>query len=123
VEGKDWIDFPGALYGDAKTRFLFSGTYTIHAMREEACGISITEYMKADLIPIVPDEGGACEVADNPGLSFHTDDEAAAILTRLLNDPEFRELQRRKCADRAAVFSYGAYLARQHALLKSILES
>ena len=123
VEGKDWIDFPGALYGDAKTRFLFSGTYTIHAMREEAFGISITEYMKSGLIPIVPDEGGACEVADNPELSFHTDDEAAAILTRLLNDPGFRELQRRKCADRAAFFSRDAYLARQHALLKSILES
>jgi len=123
VEGKDWIDFPGALYGDAKTRFLFSGTYTIHAMREEAFGISITEYMKSGLIPIVPDEGGACEVADNPELSFHTDDEAAAILTRLLNDAEFRELQRRKCADRAAFFSRDAYLARQHAVLNSILES
>ena len=123
VEGKNWIDFPGALYGDAKTRFLFSGTYTIHAMREEAFGISITEYMKSGLIPIVPDEGGACEVADNPELSFHTDDEAAAILTRLLNDAEFRELQRRKCADRAAFFSRDAYLARQHAVLNSILES
>jgi len=123
VEGKDWIDFPGALYGDAKTRFLFSGTYTIHAMREEAFGISITEYMKSGLIPIVPDEGGACEVADNPELSFHTDDVAAAILTRLLNDAEFRELQRRKCADRAAFFSRDAYLARQHAVLNSILES
>ena len=123
VDGKDWIDFPGALYGDAKTRFLFSGTYTIHAMREEAFGISITEYMKAGLIPIVPDEGGACEVADNPELSFHTDDEAAAILTRLLNDSDFRELQRRKCANRAAFFTRDAYLARQHALLQSILES
>ena len=123
AEGKDWIDFPGALYGDDKSRFLFSGTYTIHAMREEAFGISITEYMKAGLIPIVPDEGGACEVADNPELSFHTDEQAADILARLLNDSEFRELQRRKCADRAAVFSYDAYLARQHAVLQSILVS
>ena len=123
VEGKDWIDFPGALYGDAKTRFLFSGTYAVHAMRDEAFGISITEYMKAGLIPIVPDEGGACEVADDPELSFHTDDQAAAILARLLNDPDFRERKRRKCADRAAVFSYDAYLARQHALIKSILDA
>ena len=122
VDGKDWIDFPGALYGDAKTEFLFSGTYAIHAMREEAFGISITEYLKSGLISIVPDEGGACEVADDPELSFHTDEEAAAILARLLNDPDFRERKRSKCADRAAVFSYDAYLARQHALIKSILD-
>jgi len=121
VDGKDWIDFPGAVYGDDKSRFLFSGTYAVHAMRDESFGISITEYMKSGLIPIVPDEGGACEVAGNPDLSFHTDDEAAAILTRLLNDADFRELQRRKCADRAAFFSRDAYLARQHAVLRSIL--
>lgn len=118
-----WIDFPGEVYGEKKAEFLLSATYAVHAMRIEAFGISITEYMKAGLIPIVPDEGGACEVADNPELTFHTDDEAAAILARLLNDDEFRERQRRKCADRAAFFSRDAYLARQHALLKSILES
>lgn len=122
VDGKDWIDFPGALYGDDKTRLLLSGTYAVHAMRNESFGISITEYMKSGLIPIVPDEGGACEVVDNPELSFHTDDEAAGILARLLNDPEFRERQRRKCADRIAFFSFDAYLARQHAILRSILE-
>lgn len=121
--GKNWIDFPGALYGEAKTEFLFSGTYTIHAMRNEAFGIAMTEYLKAGLIPVVPDEGGACEVVDNPGLSFHTNEEAAGILARLLNDPEFRKRQRRRCAERALLFSRDRYMERQHEILRDILES
>ena len=118
-----WIDFPGELYGEKKNEFLLSATYAIHAMRIEAFGISITEYMKAGLIPIVPDEGGACEVVDDPELSFHTVEQAADILARLLSDSDFRERKRRKCADRAAFFTRDAYLARQHALLKTILDS
>ena len=123
VAGKQWIDFPGALYGEEKKQFLFSGTYSIHVMRDEAFGIAMTEYMKSGLIPIVPDEGGACEVVGNPELSFHTNEEAAAILARLLNDPEFRELQRRRCAERAGFFSRDAYMARQHKVLEDILGS
>ena len=92
-------------------------------MREEAFGISITEYLKAGLIPIVPDEGGACEVIDNRELVFHTSEEAADILVKLLNDAEFRERQRRRCEERAGVFSKAAYLERQHKLLKDIVEA
>ena len=119
----DWIDFPGELYGDEKTKFLLSGTYAIHAMRTEAFGISITEYLKARLIPIVPDEGGACEVVDDHELTFHTNDEAAAILVKLLDDSDFRERKRVKCAERAKIFSKDAYLKRQHKLLNEIIES
>ena len=92
-------------------------------MREEAFGISITEYLKAGLIPIVPDEGGACEVVDNCDLSFHTNEEAANTLVKLLNDPEFREQQRGLCMERAKVFSKAAYLERQRKLLRDIVGS
>lgn len=118
---KKWIMFPGEIFGEQKTELLLSGTYAIHAMREEAFGISITEYLKAGLIPIVPDEGGACEVVDNRDLSFRTNEEAANILVKLLNDPEFRELQRRRCAERAKVFSRDAYLERQRKILRDIV--
>ena len=118
---KPWIDFPGELHGEEKALFLQSGTYAIHAMREEAFGISVTEYLKAGLIPIVPDEGGACEVVDNRNLCFHTNEEAANILVKLLNDPEFREQQRSLCKERAMFFSKASYLERQHKLLKSIV--
>ena len=121
VAGKDWIDFPGELYGKDKADFLLSGTYAVHAMRKEAFGISITEYLKAGLIPIVPDEGGTCEVVDNRELTFHTNEEAANILVKLLDDPEFREEQRRLCAERAKIFSREAYLTRQRGILKKII--
>ena len=118
---RPWIDFPGELHGEDKAAFLLSATYAVHAMRTEAFGISITEYLKAGLIPVVPDEGGACEVVGNRDLTFHTNEEAANILVKLLDDPEFRELQRRLCADRAGVFSQEAYLERQRELLKGIV--
>ena len=118
---RPWIDFPGELYGEDKAVFLLSATYAVHAMRTEAFGISVTEYLKAGLIPIVPDEGGACEVVNNPELSFHTNDEAANILVKLLDDPEFRETQRNRCEERAKNFSQEAYLERQHELLKGIV--
>ncbi len=123
IEQKEWISFPGALYGEAKSAFLLSATYAIHAMREEAFGISVTEYLKAGLIPVVPDEGGACEVVGNRELVFHTNEEAAGILVKLLNNPEFRERQRRLCEERAKCFSEAAYLERQHKLLKGIIEA
>lgn len=122
-ENRHWIDFPGELHGDTKSAFLQSATYAVHAMRKEAFGISVTEYLKAGLIPVVPDEGGACEVVGNRELVFHTNEEAAGILVKLLNDPEFRERQRRLCEERAKCFSEAAYLERQHKLLKGILEA
>lgn len=120
---RPWIDFPGELHGEDKEDFLFSATYAVHAMRTEAFGISITEYLKSGLIPIVPDEGGANEVVGDPELAFHDDDEAAGILVRLLDDPEFRERKRTRCAERAGMFSKDAYFQRQRQLLKEITGS
>ena len=123
ISGRPWIDLPGEVSGEVKTAFLLSAAYAVHAMREEAFGISITEYLKAGVIPVVPDEGGAREVVDNAELTFHTDEDAARILVKLLDDPEFRERQRRRCAERAEAFSLEAYMGRQHQLLKEILGS
>ena len=111
----------GERYGKDKEEFLLSGSYALHAERLEAFGISVTEYLKAGNIAIVPDEGGSSEVVDSPALSYHTDDEAAAILSRLLTDTAFRESQRQHCARRAAFFSARAYAQRQELLLREIV--
>ena len=120
---KPWIKLLGSLYGKDKEVFLASGTYALHAMREEAFGISITEYLKAGLIPIVPDEGGAREVVANPALTYHDKKEAAEILARLIKDDTFREAQRIQCEQRAKMFSVDAYLKRQHLVLQSIIRN
>ena len=118
---RDWIRFVGALYGEEKVRFLTSGSYAIHAERDEAFGISIAEYLSSGLIPIVPDEGGTPEIVDSPALTYRTNEDAAQILARLLSDAGFRENQRRHCVERAKLFSREAYLERQGKLLAEVV--
>ena len=118
---RDWLKFVGTMYGDEKERFLASGSFALHAERHEAFGISVAEYLVSGNIAIVPDEGGSREVVDSPALSYHTDDEAANILSRLLTDAAFRDEQRRHCAERARTFTRQAYINRQQQLLDNIL--
>jgi glycosyltransferase involved in cell wall biosynthesis len=116
-----WVVLTGALYGKDKEEFLTSGTYAVHAERDEAFGISVAEYLVAGLVPVVPDEGGSCEVVSNPDVTYHTNEDAAQILARLLVDEEFRARQQASCAERAKFFSRDAYLGRQRELLRGIL--
>ena len=116
-----WVVLTGALYGKEKEEFLTSGTYAVHAERDEAFGISVAEYLVAGLVPVVPDEGGSCEVVSNPDVTYHTNEDAAQILARLLADAEFRARQQASCAGRAKFFSRDAYLGRQRELLRGIL--
>ena len=119
---REWLKFVGALYGEEKERFLMSGSFALHAERYEAFGISVAEYLVSGNIAIVPDEGGSREVVDSPALSYHTDDEAANILSRLLTDAAFREERRCHCAERAKTFTRQAYMERQQRLLDDILK-
>ncbi|MBP5787735.1 MAG: glycosyltransferase [Kiritimatiellae bacterium] len=121
AEERPWLQFPGPLFGRDKEEFLLSGTFAIHAERKEAFGISVSEYLKAGLLPLVPDEGGACEVVDNPALSYHSAGEAARLLARLATNAPFRTAQLSLCATRASFFSLPAYMDRQHRLLERII--
>ncbi len=122
VAEKTWIRLVGAVYGQDKAAFLLGGTYAIHAERDEAFGISVTEYLKAGCIAIVPDEGGTPEVVDNPALTYHTNKDAAKILARLLSDDAFRRESLNHCRERAKEFSFERYLKNQHRILDNILE-
>ena len=118
---KGWIRFVGPKYGKEKEEFLCSGAYAVHATRVEAFGIAITEYLKSGLVPLVPDEGGACEIVDSKDLTYSTIDEAAGILVRLVTDKAFREGRQRHCRERALEFTSEKYAERQSALLDTIL--
>ena len=120
---RPWVELAGGVYGDAKPEFLQSAAYAIHAERDEAFGISVTEYLKAGLVPVVPDEGGAPEVVGDPELAYRDDEAAARILARLLADDRFREEKRRRCAERAKIFSFARYMESQHRLLKGIVDA
>ena len=121
ISEKTWIRLDGPVYGKEKAACLLSGTYAVHARRDEEFGISITEYLKAGCIPVVPDEGGSMEIVDNPALTYHTNEDAARILTRLLDDEAFRQEQLCRCKQRATIFSFDHYMETQHRFLDSIL--
>ena len=113
-----WCTLVGKVFGESKERFLLSGTYAIHAQRDEAFGIAITEYLKAGLVPVVPDEGGAPEVVNVPELTYHDKRQAAEILAQLVTDDQFRETIQRRCAIRANDFDAQA----QHERLRNLME-
>ena len=117
-----WLSLVGYVSGEAKSRFLSSATYAIHGERDETFGISITEYLKSRIIPIVPDEGGACEIVDSKALSYSDNGQASDILSRLLSDETFRDQQLRHCVQRAALFTVQSYTNRQSAVLDKIIE-
>ena len=118
---KPWFHLPGPLFGDAKEDFLHSAAYAIHAEREEPFGISVTEYLKAGIVPVVPDMGGTREITDTPDLSYNSIPAAAAILARLLRDGAFRARMQARCAERARLYSREAYFARQRAIVAELL--
>ena len=121
VETKKWITLVDGVFGKAKDDLLRSGCFAVHARRDEEFGIAVTEYLKAGLIPVVPDEGGSCEVVNKPELSYSTNEDAAAKLTRLVSDSAFAEVMRRHCQSRAMEFSRSEYEKREGDLLEQIL--
>ncbi len=120
---RPWIEFLGPLYGEGKTRFLFSGSYALHVPRHEAFGISVTEYLKAGVVPVVVDGGGAKEIVADRELEFSSLDEAAEILARLVLDENFRESAKAKCRERAKAFTKESYLKHQREIIASMLAS
>ena len=121
VEARPWITLVDGVFGKAKDDLLRSGSFAVHARRDEEFGIAVTEYLKAGLIPVVPNEGGSREVVDKPELSYSTNEDAAAKLARLVSDSAFAEAMRSHCQSRAASFSRSEYEKRQSEILDRIL--
>ena len=120
AEKCDWIKLEGALYGDEKASFLASCKFAMHGCKVEAFGISITEYLKAGLVPVVPQEGGSSEVVGLDELAYDNDDEAAEILVRLAADEAFYRKCLVHCMERGKVFSASAYMNRQKELMDEL---
>ena len=123
AEERPWIALVDGVFGKAKDDLLRSGSFAVHARRDEEFGIAVTEYLKAGLVPVVPDEGGSCEVVDRPELSYSTNEDAAAKLARLATDDAFAKAMRKHCQSRALTFSRGEYEKREAGLLEKILSA
>ena len=123
IEKKNWVSLPGGVFGREKEELLLSGSFAVHARRDEEFGISVAEYIVSGLIVVVPNEGGSCEIINNPALTYDTNENAARILARLVLDDAFREEQRSNCANQAKLYTRESYFARQHELLSSIVDN
>lgn len=121
AKARTWITLVDGVFGKAKDALLRSGSFAVHARRDEEFGIAVAEYLKAGLIPLVPDEGGSREVVDRPELSYSTNKDAAGKLARLVLDSAFAETMRSHCQSRALEFSRDKYEKRQNELLEKIL--
>ena len=115
-----WIKLEGVLTGEAKAKYLSECRFAIHHCEVEAFGISITEYIKAGVVPIVPREGGSSEAVGNDELVFASDDEAARKLARLAEDREYYGALQAHVLARAELFSAMKYQERQRALLAEL---
>lgn len=120
---RPWTELAGGVYGDEKAAFLQGASFAVHAERDEAFGIVLTEYLKAGVVPVVPNEGGAPEIVGDPELAYRDDEEAARILARLVTEETFLESRRRRCAERAGEFSPNRYLEKQNRLLNAIVDA
>lgn len=115
-----WVSLEGTVRGENKASFLASCRFALHGCKVEAFGISVTEYIKAGLVPIVPREGGSSEVVGLSDLVYSDNDGAANILIWLVKDEAFYCKCAKHCQERAKIFSAVAYIERQTRLLDEL---
>lgn len=123
AESKRWVHFVGEVSGVRKQEFLAQHAFAIHILKGEAFGISVSEYIKAGMVAIVPKGTATDEIVQNPELAYDTIEQAEDILLRLIEDGDFRSRQKTALECRAKFFSREAYLSRQRQMLNLILKN
>lgn len=100
-----WIHLHGLVYGDTKIKLLQSFKFALHMREDEEFGISVAEYVKAGIIPIVPDKGGAAEIVNIPELCFSSTNDAVDKFISVFSNEELQETIREKIHQRKIDFS------------------
>ena len=117
-----WVHLLGVVKGVEKQRLLASSKFALHFLGKEAFGISIVEYLKSGVVPVVPNCGGAAEVVSITGLCAKDTFEAVQILNRLVQDRHFYDNMQSACLERAKNFSFERYMNSQKNIVEEILE-
>ncbi len=109
IESESWITSHGDVSGESKHDLLCSHRYALHACEIEAFGISVAEYMKAGLIPFIPNKGGAREVVSNPSLEFGSTEEAIDRITGLLKNEAHQIQLHESLSERGRMFTLKSF--------------
>ena len=101
-----WIQFRQNVSRDELRGLMGSHRYGLHGMREEHFGMAPAEMARAGVIVWVPRGGGQMEIVGNePTLMYDSEEDAAAKITAVLDDPATQERLRHGLAARAELFS------------------
>lgn len=102
----DKVSIPKAVHFERMTSIYEYGTIYVHTNPAESFGFALLEAMGMGLPVIVPNEGGASEVAGEACLKFRDVDELADKMLVLINNPKrYRELSK-KALRRAGLFTW-----------------
>lgn len=86
--GKDWIVLEGRRSGRDKVELLTGNRYALHTCGCEAFGITVAEFVKAGMLPFVPDTAGAAEILQHDRhLCFHDAMDASKKICAILENP------------------------------------
>lgn len=106
---RDWIDTPGAIYGEHKMKALPVFKHGINTCGREAFGISTAEMMQAGIVPFVPDQGAQKELVQDNRLVFTNRQDAVDKIVNLLSDFEMQGACWRQLSKQKDRFSSSAY--------------
>jgi glycosyltransferase involved in cell wall biosynthesis len=97
-------------------------TVYVHTCSREPFGLSVLEAMGSGLPVVVPNSGGAAEVAADAGLKFRARDaeDLADKLLAVMRDPELYERLSMKSIERAKAFSWEKAAERYLQLYKKV---
>lgn len=88
AEHKDWLEIKTNLTKKNLNKEIEDSKIGINCSREEDFGISVVEYMKANTIPIVYNNGGPKEIVQYDQFKYEDVDEASQKIRDNLSTPE-----------------------------------
>jgi len=103
---RDWVSLIESLSRDALEQLIARHRFGIHGMVEEHFGMAIAEMSRAGTIVFVHDSGGQPEiVGHDPRLCYTSEDDAAAKIVCVLNDPDQQSALSDHVRSRAEAFN------------------
>jgi glycosyltransferase involved in cell wall biosynthesis len=115
-----WISFRENLPRAEVHRLMASSRYGIHGMREEHFGMAPAEMASAGMLVWVPNGGGQVEiVGGEPMLRYDTEEQAADIIARVIDDPAEEQRLRDYLRERSSLFTAERFVRQMQEIVRA----